>query len=233
MTNADALLQKATLTRSEVELVLAEKKRGWALEWQQAQAPALAVTPEMLRRFVAAYVEQHTEWAGAPPAPAVVQRLLATVFGDGLRADPELRAIYDAPVAEAPAATGAVVLVVDDDPLMLKLIRQVLEREKLTVVTAESGGEALLKFQRQHFDLILLDYEMPRMNGPETCTKLKEKMAEAEGKARKVPVVFLTGKTAKENVVEAVQAGGDGYIAKPFTPPDLVAKVRNYLPVRQ
>ena len=228
MNRADELLDKDTLTRAEVIDVLKQRRREWELSGRPL------VTVEVLRRLVAEYARAHWEFAGTTVTPAALQRLLATVFGAAtLRAQPDLAEVYENPLAACAPVDGAQVLVIDDDQIMLSLISQLLRREGMNVVTAESGTEGILKFQRQNFDLVLLDYNMPNLNGPETCVRLREKMEEEgrlSGKPRRVPVVFLTAMTAKENVIEAVQAGGEGYIIKPFTPPELLDKVRKYLP---
>lgn len=231
MSKADELLAKETLTRDEVLDLLMESKR----EWAEAAAPPLTVTPGMLRRLISEYAEAYCEFTGEQVTPVLVQRLLAAVFTDtALCSRPDLAEIYRHPVETDAETSGRRVLAIDDDPTVLVLISQLLRRDGLIVVTAESGPEGLLKFQRGHFDLVLLDYDMPCMSGLEVCAKLKEKMADApatQGRMKRAPVVFLTGKTEKAHVIAAVQAGGDGYIAKPFELPELIANVRKYLPV--
>ena len=102
------------------------------------------------------------------------------------------------------------ILVVDDDPIMLKLIKEQL-REQYIVATAVSGGLALKFLQRKKVDLIILDYEMPGENGAEVLKKIREDEAISN-----LPVVFLTGINEKEKIQKVISLNPQGYLLKPI-----------------
>ncbi len=107
------------------------------------------------------------------------------------------------------AANKKHILVVDDDPLMLKLIREYLH-EKYDIATANSGKTALKFLQKKKTDLILLDYEMPVENGPAVLQKLH-----ADDTTKDIPVVFLTGITEYGKIQKALVQKPQGYLLKP------------------
>jgi DNA-binding response OmpR family regulator len=116
---------------------------------------------------------------------------------------------------------GIVILVVDDDPDTVQLLKQILIRGSFNVVSASCGQEALQKMKRFQPDLALLDLAMPVMDGWETYTELK-KMAD-------VPVIILTAHGTKEDIVSGLQRGPDDYITKPFYGPEVVERIRTVL----
>lgn len=117
------------------------------------------------------------------------------------------------------------ILVVDDDPDSLSIIAEALRWEGYQVQTAISGGEAIDLIQRWNPDLILLDVNMPGMNGVETLKDLRHK-------EHYTSVMFISGNTSTEHVVEGLDAGGDDYIPKPFDPLELLARVRTQLRIK-
>jgi len=113
------------------------------------------------------------------------------------------------------------VLVVDDVLANRELLAQELEDEDFVVETAASGQECLDKALSWKPDVILLDIQMPEMDGIECCKRLK-----AAHDTKDIPVVFLTAKrTDKESTVEALRAGGNDFLPKPYTPEILFARV--------
>lgn len=116
-------------------------------------------------------------------------------------------------------------LVVDDDPDSLSIIAEALRWEGYGVKTAISGQEALEAIQNWSPDLILLDVNMPGMNGLETLKDLRHK-------ERYVSVMFISGNTATEAVIAGLDAGADDYIPKPFDPLELLARVRTQLRIK-
>jgi DNA-binding response OmpR family regulator len=116
------------------------------------------------------------------------------------------------------------VLIVDDIPANLNLLRGVLEPEGFRVLGATSGGGALNILQRTVPDLILLDVSMPEMDGFETCRRLKQ----LEG-VNSIPVVFITARHEIEAVVEGFKCGAADYLTKPFNREEVIVRVKAHL----
>jgi len=114
------------------------------------------------------------------------------------------------------------VLVVDDDPKLLKMLQRTLVYEGLNVLTANNGLEALPLVENQHPDLIIVDWMMPKMDGISFINRLRD----AEDKTM---VLMLTARDAIENRVEGLESGADDYLVKPFAPAELVARVHAML----
>ena len=105
------------------------------------------------------------------------------------------------------------VLVVDDFATMRKIIRNVLKQINLENVTeAENGKQALELLKKEEIDLIISDWNMPEMTGIEFLRACK-----ADPKIRHIPFIMVTAEASKKNVLEAMKAGVDNYITKPFT----------------
>lgn len=111
------------------------------------------------------------------------------------------------------------ILIVDDDVRMLKVIKAHVE-EKYTASTAVSGKIALRFLERKHVDLILLDYEMPEMSGPEVLENLRKKVETAD-----IPVIFLTGASEREKIAKALSLKPKGYLLKPVDKNKLMDKI--------
>ncbi|MDF9826956.1 two-component system sensor histidine kinase/response regulator [Ereboglobus sp. PH5-5] len=116
------------------------------------------------------------------------------------------------------------ILVVDDQPVNVQLLKRKLEREGLQVATAHSGQEALDVVARARPSLILLDVMMPDMDGIEVCRRLQA----AEG-TRAIPVIFVTARGAREHKIEGLSMGAVDYITKPVDLDEMVARVRTQL----
>ena len=113
------------------------------------------------------------------------------------------------------------VLIVDDEPDIVELIRYNLRAEGYEVITAENGREALEKAGSALPDLVILDLMMPVMDGLETCKRLK-----ADPRFARIPVLFLTARSGEVDEVIALELGADDYIRKPITPRKLAARVK-------
>ncbi len=116
------------------------------------------------------------------------------------------------------------VLVVDDSPDSLSLISDVLEEANISVLVALEGQQALTIAQRLRPDMILLDAMMPKMDGFETCRRLKTDPGLSD-----IPVIFMTGLTETENIVKGLEAGGVDYLTKPVRPNELLARMKVHL----
>jgi two-component system response regulator ResD len=113
------------------------------------------------------------------------------------------------------------VLVVDDEERIRRLLKMYLEREGYIIEEAEDGNEALAKALANDYDVILLDLMMPGKDGIEVCRELREKKA--------TPVVILTAKGEEVNRVQGFEVGTDDYIVKPFSPREVVLRVKALL----
>ncbi len=114
------------------------------------------------------------------------------------------------------------VLVVDDEPSILDSVATVLRYEGLEVETATKGYEALAKAQNEPFDLVVLDVMLPDLDGLEITRRLR-------GDGVKVPVLFLTARGEVDDLVAGLGAGGDDYVAKPFSLAEVVARTKALL----
>jgi DNA-binding response OmpR family regulator len=105
----------------------------------------------------------------------------------------------------------ATVLVVDDDPLLVRLVQLNLELEGYRVLTAGDGEEGLQRARQEHPDLIVLDVMMPKLDGLGVTRALK-----GDDATRSIPIILLSAKTAASDVKQGLDAGADDYITKPF-----------------
>src|SRR3954447_23316333 len=115
-------------------------------------------------------------------------------------------------------STQPLVLVADDEPRITKLVSIALSEEGFRVVTASGGEDALAKAEEVRPDIVLLDIVMPDLDGIEVMRQLRER--------RPVPVILLTAKGSTADKAKGLDLGADDYIAKPFHPDELAARVR-------
>jgi two-component system KDP operon response regulator KdpE len=114
-----------------------------------------------------------------------------------------------------------VVLVVDDEPQILRVMRASLPPRGYEVITASSGEEALDQIQKQMPDLVILDLALPQMSGLEVCRRVRKLAA--------VPIIVLSAKGSESDKVAALDLGADDYVTKPFGMDELLARVRAVL----
>src|SRR5205085_1406754 len=112
------------------------------------------------------------------------------------------------------------ILVADDEPVNLALIKRRLEWEHYEIHTAEDGGQAVEAARRVRPDLIILDVMMPVLDGLQACRLLKEDPA-----TRDIPVIFLSAIDDTDAIVGGLSSGADDYISKPFRVEELIARV--------
>ena len=117
---------------------------------------------------------------------------------------------------------GAKILVVDDEPSIVDAVGTALRYEGFDVQDATTGRDALASVTRAEPDLIVLDWMLPDLDGIEVARRLRER-------GYKSAILFLTAKDAVENKVEALRAGGDDYVTKPFSLAEVVARVQAIL----
>lgn len=116
------------------------------------------------------------------------------------------------------------ILVVEDEPDIRKLVHYNLTQERFKVVEAEDGERALRAVQRERPDLIILDLMLPGLSGLELCRALRERPETA-----RLPILMLTAKAGEADRVVGLEMGADDYLTKPFSPRELVARVKALL----
>ena len=114
--------------------------------------------------------------------------------------------------------SSARILIVDDDPQIRRVMRTTLIAQGYEAADAKSGEEAIEKFRENKYDLILLDMIMGGMDGIETCREIRS--------GSDVAIVMLTVRDAEKDKIAALDAGADDYVTKPFSAPELMARVR-------
>jgi two-component system KDP operon response regulator KdpE len=113
------------------------------------------------------------------------------------------------------------ILVVDDEPQIRRVMRAALTATGYEVSDARSGEEAVEKLGDERFDLILLDVNLPGMSGMDACRVIRRETLVPD-----VPIIMLTVRNAEKDIVEALDAGADDYVVKPFGTPELLARIR-------
>ena len=117
--------------------------------------------------------------------------------------------------------TNTKILIADDDRNICELLRIYLEKEEYSVTLAENGEEALLKFDEEEPDIILLDVMMPKLDGWQVCREIRKKSD--------CPIIMITAKGETFDKVLGLELGADDYVVKPFEPKEIVARVKAVL----
>lgn len=113
---------------------------------------------------------------------------------------------------------SATILAVDDEPQIRRVLRTTLSAQGYTILEAKSGEEALETIRRERVDLVLLDVNLPGISGLETCREIRA--------SSDVPIIMLTVRNAEADKVQALDAGADDYVVKPFGSEELMARIR-------
>ena len=118
----------------------------------------------------------------------------------------------------------ATILVVDDDPVIQKLLAVNFEMEGYRVVTAGDGEEALAQVAAERPDAVVLDVMMPKIDGIEVVRRMR-----ADAVVAAIPVLLLSARAQAKDIAEGLDAGADAYITKPFEPLDLLERVASLI----
>jgi two-component system, OmpR family, KDP operon response regulator KdpE len=113
---------------------------------------------------------------------------------------------------------SATILAIDDEPQIRRVLRATLSAQGYTILEAKSGEEALETIRHERVDLVLLDVNLPGISGLETCREIRS--------ASDVPIIMLTVHNAEQDKVQALDAGADDYVVKPFGSEELMARIR-------
>ena len=113
---------------------------------------------------------------------------------------------------------SATIMIVDDEPQIRRVVRTTLSSQGYAVLEAKTGEEALEKLRTDHPSLILLDVNMPGMSGLDVCREVRQ--------SSHVPIIMLTVRNAERDKVQALDAGADDYVVKPFGSQELMARIR-------
>ena len=116
------------------------------------------------------------------------------------------------------------ILLVEDEAALITLLRYNLEKEGFRLVEAHDGEEALVVAKEEQPDLILLDWMLPLLSGLHVCRQLRREPA-----TRETPIILLTARSEETDKVRGLESGADDYITKPFSPAELLARVRAVL----
>jgi two-component system, OmpR family, phosphate regulon response regulator PhoB len=116
------------------------------------------------------------------------------------------------------------ILVVEDEAPLVTLLRYNLEREGFSVLEAQDGDEAMAQAREQKPDLVLLDWMLPLVSGIEVCRQLRR-----HPETRAIPIVMLTARGEEGDKLRGLDSGADDYVTKPFSPSELIARIRAVL----
>ena len=119
---------------------------------------------------------------------------------------------------------SATILIVEDEPPLIEVLRYNLESEGFTTLIATDGEEALLLATEQSPNLIILDWMLPEMSGVDVCRRLR-----GHKETKSVPIIMLTARGEERDKIYGLDAGADDYVVKPFSPSELIARIRAIL----
>ncbi len=122
---------------------------------------------------------------------------------------------------------GPVILLVDDNPQNLQVLGKLLQEEKYEIEFAVNGEATLEWLKNKKFDLILLDLNMPGMNGFEVCKRIR-----TDNEMYEVPIIFLSAESERESILKGFEVGAQDYVTKPFDSRELLARVKTQLDLK-
>ncbi len=116
------------------------------------------------------------------------------------------------------------ILIVEDEPPLIEVLRYNLASEGFSTLVATDGEEALLLVEEENPDLIILDWMLPELSGIDVCRRLRETK-----NFKTIPIIMLTARGEESDKISGLDAGADDYVVKPFSPSELIARVRAVL----
>ena len=116
------------------------------------------------------------------------------------------------------------ILIVEDDPALIELLTYNLEREDFDVAVASDGDQACIAVEDQAPDLVLLDWMIPNVSGIEVCRQIRRNDASST-----LPIIMLTARGEEGDRIRGLKSGADDYVTKPFSPQELIARIRAVL----
>ncbi|MGD0756003.1 MAG: response regulator [Bacteroidales bacterium] len=122
---------------------------------------------------------------------------------------------------------GPFILIVDDNPQNLQVLGNLLQEEKYQIEFAVNGKSTLDWLKNKKFDLILLDINMPGMNGFEVCKKIR-----SDKKTYEIPIIFLSAESERESILKGFEVGAQDFVIKPFDSRELLARVKTQLDLK-
>lgn len=123
--------------------------------------------------------------------------------------------------------TGPVILLVDDNPQNLQVLANLLQEEKYEIEFAVNGEAALDWLTNRQFDLVLLDINMPGMNGFEVCKRIR-----SDKEIRDIPIIFLSAESERDSILKGFEVGAQDFVIKPFDSRELLARVKTHLDLK-
>jgi DNA-binding response OmpR family regulator len=124
-------------------------------------------------------------------------------------------------------SSGPVILLVDDNPQNLQVLGKLLQEGKYKIEFAVNGESTLEWIKNKQFDLILLDLNMPGMNGFEVCKRIRSDKGMYE-----IPIIFLSAESERESILKGFEVGAQDYVTKPFDSRELLARVKTQLDLK-
>ena len=119
---------------------------------------------------------------------------------------------------------SALVLIVEDEPAQVEVLRYNLEKNGYRTSVAHVGEEALMLAEEEEPDLVILDWMLPDISGIEICRRLK-----SQPKTRSLPVIMLTARGEEDDRIRGLESGADDYVVKPYSPAEMMARVQALL----
>ncbi|MDR7071055.1 response regulator transcription factor [Fictibacillus barbaricus] len=113
------------------------------------------------------------------------------------------------------------ILIVDDEPKLLEVVSSYLRKEGFDAIEASNGREAMQYIQKETIDLVVLDLMLPDVSGEEICQRIRQESS--------IPILMLTAKATEEDRIKGLSLGADDYLVKPFSPRELVLRVKTIL----
>jgi two-component system, sensor histidine kinase and response regulator len=219
----------------KVDLVLADElmpmKGGFDLIAALRANPATEKLPVVLMSLFGADHAAVERWPHRPDAVGLKPMRafkLASLVDQALSADAPRAAIHPVPAGSAPTFRGTRVLLVEDNPVNQRVAQRLLEKLAVDVTLANHGAEALERIAEGRFDMVLMDCQMPVMDGFTATARIRE--AEARrGDGRRLPVIALTANVLSEDRERCVEAGMDAHLGKPIVPSQLADALARHL----